>query len=846
MNPLTAQSTDRLSSRYAAHVVRRSLGLLFVAAAVAVPATRAEAAVTANVVATNLTVTGDALDNQITVRVVAGDATRIEVLDGAAVVGSFVRATFTTISVDGAGGNDTILVSRANGAFTEAATLMGGAGNDTITSGNTNDALLGGDDTDTLIWNPGEGSDVIEGGNGTDTLVFNGSNANEVFAETANGVRVRLDRDIGAIAMDIGTTENLTLNMLGGDDSFTGTGNLAALIITTVNGGDGNDTILGTNGVDTLRGDAGNDFIDGQQGNDQQFGGADNDTIQWDPGDGSDLVEGEAGVDKLVFNGSAGAEIMAVAPNGNRIRFTRNIGNIIMDIGTTEDLDVNCLAGIDTMTGANGLVARGLLRMRIDGGDVDDILTGGDTDDTILGGLGVDTLNGGDGNDTLTGGDGNDTMNGGIGDDTMIWNPGDDNDTLNGEGGNDTMLFNGANVNENITITAAAPRVTFFRDIAAVTMDAGTTETLHFNGLGGIDTINVGANLAALTTVSLDLGVGNDVLNTVPSSRVIADGGADVDTLNFNALNQPIQTTPNTISVGGVLLVNHINFETVANQNTQGGIPTLTINSPTPLPDLTVTTPFISLAGTAADDVAVTSVTWVNNRGGSGTATGTTNWSVSNVALQPGVNVITVSANDAQGNAGGDTLTVTVNVLTYTMAEGATGTFFDTDILIANPNSVQAPVEITYLKGDGTTVTQNLTIGATSRATIEVDGIAGLEGTDDAVGRHELRRAYGEGNGRAGAELVLRGRLAGLLPDVCAAGESGRDGELGGSAVPARRRVAGRRDVLAGADLPPDDLRGRHPGRCRQVVRHPGDVHEPRRRGARDVLRLHAAVQRRS
>ena len=98
------------------------------------------------------------------------------------------------------------------------------------------------------------------------------------------------------------------------------------------------------------------------------------------------------------------------------------------------------------------------------------------------------------------------------------------------------------------------------------------------------------------------LGDGNDVVNTVPTSRVIADGGPDIDTLNFNAGNQPIQTTPNTISVGGVLLVNHVNFETVANQNTLGGSPTLTINSPTTDPAITSTTPFISLAGTAADD----------------------------------------------------------------------------------------------------------------------------------------------------------------------------------------------------------------------------------------------------
>ena len=50
-----------------------------------------------------------------------------------------------------------------------------------------------------------------------------------------------------------------------------------------------------------------------------------------------------------------------------------------MDIGTTEDIEINALGGADTVTGANGLVTRGLLRMRIDGGDGIDILTGGDT-----------------------------------------------------------------------------------------------------------------------------------------------------------------------------------------------------------------------------------------------------------------------------------------------------------------------------------------------------------------------------------------------------------------------------------------------------------------------------------
>jgi hypothetical protein len=57
--------------------------------------------------------------------------------------------------------------------------------------------------------------------------------------------------------------------------------------------------------------------------------------------------------------------------------------------------------------------------------------------------------------------------------------------------------------------------------------------------------------------------------------------------------------------------------------------------------------------------VAVTQVTWVNDRGGGGTATGTTSWSVNNVALQNGANVITVTARDAANNTSTDVLTVT-------------------------------------------------------------------------------------------------------------------------------------------------------------------------------------------
>jgi hypothetical protein len=88
-------------------------------------------------------------------------------------------------------------------------------------------------------------------------------------------------------------------------------------------------------------------------------------------------------------------------------------------------------------------------------------------------------------------------------------------------------------------------------------------------------------------------------------------------------------------------------------------LPVVTITGPTnAATHATGTTP-LSMSGTASDNVGVTQVTWVNDRGGSGTATGTTSWSVSGVALQSGANVLTVTARDAAGNTSTDTLTVT-------------------------------------------------------------------------------------------------------------------------------------------------------------------------------------------
>jgi Ca2+-binding RTX toxin-like protein len=514
-------------------------GLVLSAGAALAASPPADAATTATFAAGTLSVFGDSGGNSI---VIGRDAAGRVLVNGGAIAvtgGVPTVANTSLIQVFALAGNDVVRIDEANGAL-PAANLFGGADNDTLTGGSGadqlfgqagndtllgkggNDLLFGGSDNDVLtggdgddrafgqggddrmLWNPGDDTDLNEGGDGTDTVTVNGGNGAEQFAATANGARVRFDRVTPApFSIDIGTSENLVVNANGGDDTFVGTGNLAALIKLTVDGGAGNDRLLGSNGNDTLLGGDGNDFVDGNQGSDVGLLGAGNDTFQWDPGDGSDVVEGQDGADTLAFNGSNVNERMELSANGSRARFTRDIGTIVMDLNDVEVVDAEPLGGADTLTlddlsgtdirdvranlattgGSDGqpdnvivdatngddvvsvtqagtdLRVAGLAALTSVSGGVagsDRLTVKGLAGDDVIDASGIATgamlltLDGGDGDDVLIGGAGDDTLLGGAGDDVLLGGPG--NDTLDGGPGSNIVIDS---VRAN-TVTAAA------------------------------------------------------------------------------------------------------------------------------------------------------------------------------------------------------------------------------------------------------------------------------------------------------------------------------------------------------------------------------------------------------
>ncbi len=524
-------------SALAQRLLRPSAGIA-VAVAMAIgfgyAADRAYAAVTATFSPTTqtLTVFGDSLGNSITI---SRDAAGQILVNGGAIVvqgGKPTVANTALIQVFGQGGNDTIALNEANGALPKA-NLFGGDGNDTLTGGSGADLLFGqaGDDTllgkggsdflfggadndtltggdaddqvfgesgdDRMIWNPGDDTDLNEGGDGVDTVEVNGGNGAETFTATPNGTRVRFDRVAPApFSIDIGTSENLKLNMNGGDDTFTGSNGLATLIKLTVDGGAGADTITGGDGADTLLGGDASDTVLGGRGDDVAFLGAGDDSFSWNPGDGNDTVEGQDGADRMVFNGANISEKFELSANGSRLRFTRDIANIVMDVNGVERVDLNARGGADLIT-VNNLAGTGVTNLNADLAGVPGSGVGDGAADTMI-------ISGTAGNDSVTiSGSGTSALVAGL--PTQVGITGS-------EGANDALVVNTQDGGDSVS---------------ASTLQAGVIKLTLDGGTGG-DTL--------LGSAGPDMVLGGDGNDSVVGGRGddVALLGADDDTFSWN------------------------------------------------------------------------------------------------------------------------------------------------------------------------------------------------------------------------------------------------------------------------------------------------------------------------
>ena len=316
--------------------------------------------------------------------------------------------------------------------------------------------------------------------------------------------------------------DRLVIKAGSGNDTINATGLPAGVIGLTIDGGAGNDVILGSQGNDSLLGGVGNDVVTGGRGDDVAFLGANNDTFIWNPGDGSDIVEGEAGIDALLFNGANIAETINILANGGRTLFLRDVANITMDLNGVENLDFNALGGADTIV-VGDLTGTGVKQVNVDLSAV----AGGGTGDGAADSV---TINGTQGGDAIT------------------------------------ILASGAEV----IVAGLAARV-------ALTGSEGTNDSLIINGQGGDDRINASPLVAGRVKLTINGGLGNDTIDASRGDDIVNGGdgndlvrlGLGDDTFVWN----PGDDNDTVDGQGGsdTLLFNGANINETINISDNGG-----------------------------------------------------------------------------------------------------------------------------------------------------------------------------------------------------------------------------------------------------------------------------------
>jgi Ca2+-binding RTX toxin-like protein len=234
--------------------------------------------------------------------------------------------------------------------------------------------------------------------------VDGGDRPNSVALRLKAGDQTRIQVDAGDngsadFSFARGDVDAIKIRMGNGRDSVRiddANGAFTDAIPTTIAGGNGDDILNGGLGVETFSGGNGDDLVDGGRGNDRADLGRGDDTFQWDPGEGSDSIEGQSGSDRMLFNGAQGpgAETVTMTAQDGRLIFFRQPGAVTMSTDDVEIVDFNALGGPDSIT-VNDLSGTDVTQTNLDlAGALGNNAPDGQLDSVVVNGTdGVDDIN---------------------------------------------------------------------------------------------------------------------------------------------------------------------------------------------------------------------------------------------------------------------------------------------------------------------------------------------------------------------------------------------------------------------------------------------------------------------
>ena len=424
----------------------------------------------------------------------AGAAALIATLEGAPLLRDTDIAVVNSGSVmNGTSGDDTLIGTSGDD------TIDGGAGNDSLAGNDGSDLLLGGDGNDTLnAWfDDFNATDTLDGGLGDD--VYFVDDAEDIILADPGGVdTVHIDAGTWTLGEGLDNLDvfdgtgigNELDNVMRFGSNFQGLGGSDLLITgspggesaTSAQGGDGNDTLVGSGLRSHLFGDAGDDVLDPgsnefADGENELTGGTGADSFVFDEDLGASanrILDFASGTDEIVLDGNAHPNIGASGGFGvgdarfwssgtgtahdadDRVLYNNSSGQLWYDADGSGAGTAELIA---TLQGAPALAASDI-----------EVINGTTTPGAVI--------NGTSGNDTLTGTAGDDTINGLGGNDLFLAGSTGGNDVINGGAGRDSIEFK-ERATSPITV-----------DFVAGTITGGSSGTVSFTNIERILTGN--------------------------------------------------------------------------------------------------------------------------------------------------------------------------------------------------------------------------------------------------------------------------------------------------------------------------------------------------------------------
>jgi Ca2+-binding RTX toxin-like protein len=436
----------------------------------------------------------------------------------------------------------------------------------------------------------GDGSDEVEFevalGAGDDLLSIRGNEGPDALSFGTTGINLDTTEGTGDADVTLDGVETVAVRSSDGDDRITGMGDLGAgepfALPLEVDGGLGDDEVVGgavgdrlvgsvesdaldgAGGDDEVIGDEGQDRMGGGEGDDVLDAGTDDDVVVGGPGD--DREQGGDGNDTFRQEAADGADRLEGGPGLDRADYRTRVARVRVTLdGSADDGEVgeedDVGPDVENVTGGKGddLLAGGTVANRLEGGGGDDVLRGGGADDVLSGGPGTDVadfadasgpvradlatgralddrggrdrledvedLSGGSASDTLTGDGGPNEVRGLGGADRLAGGGGDD--VLEGRGGDDRLagddgvdLLRGAQGDDALTGGPGEDEADYREARAGVTVDLAAGDARD-DGTGGSDSV-----------AEVEAVAGSPFSDTLRGdgapNRLAGGGGADV------------------------------------------------------------------------------------------------------------------------------------------------------------------------------------------------------------------------------------------------------------------------------------------------------------------------------